>query len=745
MTPSDQELRALAESVAQLCRPSTATRIVEEQGPRRTGREIRTRTVKQPIRREVESTGQRPALAWLLPVLVVPLSVATAIYLNIIAAVALLVVGIGAAAALPRSTETRIQIGEEEVEEEYEVEVELPPETVRREEEYLIPGSRLVSVGRLSVDLLAVPLEGRTLLLETGGRISAAPREFCTPKEGEALRATLFELEGLTDRVPCVLGADGGTVPAPELARAEGFGDSVRLRGRELALHRNYERVASLTSEWHRRSFELPIIGPKHGVWKALSPPFRAPYRARGARCAKEFFEWYYSPDGRALDRLLTASLKELALKQAALHGVRFIALEGGVSPICHELGQIFHYSAFNFYCPDCNARTQEDLLSRDYALQDGPDHEPVRYPSNSRCVYEAEGLWRCRSCGQATRHPIPVHQTLDEVLLPAYDRLMDENKNRRLDIYSHARDQEIDFENQLDREIEEVFQQNREGVETLLSDLRLCEADIEGERSAIQAFHGVMAAYGIQQSQAMRQVQERYEATLSRVAEHTHRDRQEVDALFDREQRETMSVLRQCSRASYLEQAVRDKALFSIAETNAEIARQSQVQTGHLSDIAQSSRATAAHTRSTAESSAATARHTAATAANTAEVATNTAETARHTAATATNTAEVATNTAETARHTAATAQNTKATAANTAQVATHTAATAQNTARTADGVDHGNAIRAAMAEKQGVSRHAGLLRPDRAVEAALQEGVGRVLLEDDVSRAARKEKVLR
>lgn len=449
------------------------------------------------------------------------------------------------------------------------------------------PGRRITALGRVDLVFRRLGSEEGELLL--------GPEPFAEEVQLEVPRLTrasdlprlLEQVDEILSEAPKVLRGGRRSVRAPGRRRA------TVLHGREEELHAALGELRELAEAREVESVTLRAVPPAAPVREMLEE-HPAPGEAKGGEDhhpARDLLNRLGTSVG-ARERKLAEILERWDQKQDVLHALRLSSLSGGVAPLCHNLADAFHYSAFNLYCPACNEARIDELLDRDYSVQDGEDHEPIRYPPETRCRYEpGDAVWRCGSCDRKVDRPLPIHKALDEVFLPVYNGLMEEHKTERLRIYSGIRDQELDYVNQCRSEAEEVSRSGRELIEEMQTEIARVQAEIAGERQALSAFAEILDEYRSAQSDALRDIRESTRRIEQAVEEENERVRERMEEISRRSRERLTLMNRRLARAKKLEDQQRDEVL-----------RQSLRRIDAVADAAE---ATAAHTGRIAEESA--------------------------------------------------------------------------------------------------------------------------------------------
>jgi hypothetical protein len=474
-----------------------------------------------------------------------------------------------------RKTETREEVVEEEVPVTREriVLVESPDAS---EERHVPAATRVLGLGRVDLEFLSIPVGSGTLLIDPGRAFPATRLNVRLPRSATAVGDDLEALRALTDEVPAVLTGDAAEYP---LRQATSFGAKIRLTGTERQLWEGFDRLEKLLRVLPEEAFEVSVVPARHPVAPLLrrrdGPPSSLGPGSDAARALLEGLR-----RARRVEALLRSAAVDLPARHAALAGTRLVALRKKVGPMCHNLGQVFHYSAFHFYCPECNAEIQKDLLGRDYSVQGGSQCAPVTYSRATLLGYDPSGPgWRCPQC--EGRFPmdavIPIHRMLDEVFLPVYDRLMEENKTERLRIYSDSRNRELDFRNQLDRDMDTLVHNTRTSLELVSDEVRRLEAEIAGEREALGAFAAIMESHAAVRSGALAQIEQSAREIEARVQAGVEAKLRDMDVVFSRERALVGATMDKLSRSKRLDDEKRDAVQRQIAASTLDIAQTSR------------------------------------------------------------------------------------------------------------------------------------------------------------------------
>jgi hypothetical protein len=594
------EARALGRSLATVCR-SRVERVPVKRPPAQHREQYVEYEVQTRTQRAVVDTGPQ---AWTFAILVGGGLAGLLLWALVGAFFGVLLIGVAcvafaAAFVTCRKREEREQVIEEQVPVTKERTVLVPvPDAI---EERRVAASVCVrAIGRVDLDFLAIPVGSGTVLVDPEGRFPTTRLTVRMPRAPEAVEAEVESLRALTAEVPAVLSGEAAPFP---LRQATSFGESIRLTGSERQMWEGFDRLERALGDERQEMFDLDIVPPGHPLLRFLTRQAASPpVIPGGVAAARGLLEALAR--ARRLEASLRAAAIDLPARHAALAGARLVALRRKVGPMCHNLGQVFHYSAFHFYCRDCNAEIQKDLLARDYSVQGGTQSVPVTYSRATLLRYDPSvPCWRCPQCEGcfSLEATIPIHRMLDEVFLPVYDRLMEENKTERLRIYSDTRNRELDYRNQLERDMDTLVQGTRTSLELVSDEVRRLEAEIAGEREALAAFTAIMVSHASAEAKALAQIEQSAREIEARVHDGAAEKLRDMSAFFNQERAVVAAEMDRLSRSKRLDDQSRDAIQRQIAASAMDIAQSSRVTASNTGRIAETSERIAGNTARTA------------------------------------------------------------------------------------------------------------------------------------------------
>ena len=492
-----------------------------------------------------------------------------------------------ARALRPILTTTALEYREVERTEEVEKEIE-PERTVYATEP---PTKRLLAFGRGGVNFRASRTVGGGALVAGPSALSKTKR-VRLPALGESPEEVLNAISLMESNcrfMPWVLDGEARLFPVADGARdsagdsmtdsseeplslAGYYSDGLPMRGieRELVEHAEYMRQAF--ADRRDDIFDIDVLTDPRLI-RALVPVSDA---ENGAGASDDAFLDLAESSARK-----TAEMQAVAERWPAFYrkvadfllSARDSSLGDQVPDECLDFTTAMNESAYNMYCPDCNGGLLALLENRVYDVQSGEAYEPLGFSANTRCVcdYDENGgtVWRCLACESETYLPILVHKMLDELLLPAYDHLLNENQVERLRAHRQARGKEIEYKASYRTENEKAQLDHFRRMDGFSEEMERITVDIQGENIALDSLGEVLAAYQLSQDESLSDIRRNAAAVDQDIRLRTRRVLNVVDAFKNREMAALSDELRTLSIAQREEDERRDAVQRGILESN--------------------------------------------------------------------------------------------------------------------------------------------------------------------------------
>jgi hypothetical protein len=407
-------------------------------------------------------------------------------------------------------------------------------------------------------------LADRTILIGPEELYEKSSIKFPTIKRYNQFYQVEKELKNKIKSVPFVIDGD---IKEYEIKEESSYGNKVKLRGLEKDLMEGFIEISKIFNEIYSIDFNLHIAD-----YNQLSDQLVELSNPYSADDDSMLSNYYNSEEGKKLEHSITQWQDEWKKIQNVLHFIRFESLRNQVGNLCYDLSNVLSYSAFNFYCPSCNEQNCKELLSRDYLVQTNTTNEAIYFSKNTRCYFDPDReLWKCKTCEKETEHPIPLHKNYDEILMPTYDKLIEENLTERLKAHNETLKNEIQYENEMESEIGKLNYENLSAIYALTDEMERLKAEITGENDAIKSLNEVSKEFEIKQNTTLNKINEYGDKVIADILQKT----KEVIEKVDREKNDQMQLLEKeltaLSKAKRKEDEIRDKIQRSILEANLE------------------------------------------------------------------------------------------------------------------------------------------------------------------------------
>lgn len=444
---------------------------------------IQVKEERTVITKEKVKNNMPGNVAWVLALLCFPLGVfilGTFIY----AAIAFAVAGV----VLHKFVKKKVDKETKEI-------VEVPKtieEEVFDEQQYELKPCdgkyKVKAISKVKLDFSVVAIQGSKLLLYENGKPN---KQLDYPVIDKAISYTrlLQKQADALNEIPAILFGAKTQVNTEEVSN---YGKSVPLRGHEQEIMEFFHETVRVFSRKKKKSIELPVVEGGN-----LSDFLVKSDKNHEKGYADVLNGLINSDEGFGLDQVLANWTEDISRKIDHVNDVRLFSLDKELSKSFLTLGQTSHYSSFNFYCPDCNKEAMDRLLKKNYSVMVAEIDERTTLSRNTRCYYLLdENLWGCPVCKAKIVKPIPIHKTLDEVIMPAYDKLMEEHKVERDKRYSETRSKELEYRKEYKTRVDELNYSNLNHIMSLEDEMDRMRAEIEGQREAIVYINKVAKDY---------------------------------------------------------------------------------------------------------------------------------------------------------------------------------------------------------------------------------------------------------
>lgn len=540
------------------------------------GKKLVSKIVTEEIPKEkIEYIDKGPTiyskLVWGLAILIMLFTPFFELMLGLVIVSALVLLGI-LLFQKSRKLEKKVHFYSEFIEKEIIEEIKIDEKTI---EEKIPNTDKIIVLKKRYIPFEIVNVENTDKFLLTGPKeiFKTTSAKFPTINHYEKYYKIHENMKKLANNVPLILSGDKKSYKSKNRSS---YGEEIILRGFEKNIQENLISLSSIFQDIIEIKINIPIVN-----FSVFSPHLQNLKDRLNLDSAEVGLlkDYLLSREGIELEESVRNWLVEWDRNMHILHKTRFNSLVDKVSNLFFDLGDVLNYTAFNFYCPKCNLSKAESILQRDYSVQSDEIAEPIYFPQNTRCNYNSEtGLWKCKSCENEFEKPIPMHKCYDEILMQAYDKLMDENKNERLKAHNETRNKEVKYMNDMEADVEKLSYDNLSLIYSLTDEMEKMKADIQGENEAINSLNEVSRQYQIKQNSVIKNINDYCKNMDRAIAELTKNVLAKVDNLKNTEMSKLDEELTHLSKAKRKDDEARDMVQKHILATNIahmEISRQ--------------------------------------------------------------------------------------------------------------------------------------------------------------------------
>lgn len=412
---------------------------------------------------------------------------------------------------------------------------------------------RVTKFSKGYIPLNAIPFRNKSILTYNCNCEKKNSVKFPSLEDFRKVYALDTEMEALSKKVPYVLVGENKKF---SLSEESSYGEEISVRGYEKEI---LDKTKEIRKECEKaKQIEISFTTlDEESIYPELIR-ISEEFSNNGNNLLLHYLE---SEEGYRLEETLTNWYKKWEINSNVLGAIRFESLNDHVGKTNYELGNAMQYTAFNFYCPKCNKEKIEEFLERDYSLQSDSFHEPLDFPDTTQCNYILNtDMWVCKTCESDFEKPIPVHKSFDEILLPVYLRLMEENKNERFKVHKETKQKEIEYENLMEAEIEKAGYDNLSAIYGFQEEMERIRSEVSGETEAINSFKDIVAFYSEKQSLVIENISRYCFEINKEVDEQTERVIRETDEIKEREMKQLYRDLTNFAIAKKKEEEARDQ-----------------------------------------------------------------------------------------------------------------------------------------------------------------------------------------
>lgn len=331
-----------------------------------------------------------------------------------------------------------------------------------------------------------IKYEDKSFIVDYTGKINESEITLQLSRQNNLLIETIADLENLSSEAPIVetsldtepIDTEEYSTSIQEINQHDYFGK----------LERSLRTISYCMDDLDTTSVSLPLVADKSEYLQFLNEyatteiPENAPVisvfdKEKYAKSVNKFQELNKLKDSlsnktQQFEDVLKGLMMAMANSVQAISALKVASTDKVIFESNRVLYQILK-SPYNHYSPLLEHEEIERIRNEkfDYS-ESGQSYEPFQLKQSSRMKYNlVSGMWTAED-GSTVNMPFGVHQIYEEIVAPVVQNLMNENRIERLKIYSHIKDQKIEYLNRWHENCEEFYGRNRSEAADIMRDM---------------------------------------------------------------------------------------------------------------------------------------------------------------------------------------------------------------------------------------------------------------------------------
>lgn len=331
-----------------------------------------------------------------------------------------------------------------------------------------------------------IKYEDKSFIVDYTGKINESEITLQLSRQNNLLIETIADLENLSSEAPIVetsldtepIDTEEYSTSIQEINQHDYFGK----------LERSLRTISYCMDDLDTTSVSLPLVADKSEYLQFLNEyatteiPENAPVisvfdKEKYAKSVNKFQELNKLKDSlsnktQQFEDVLKGLMMAMANSVQAISALKVASTDKVIFESNRVLYQILK-SPYNHYSPLLEHEEIERIRNEkfDYS-ESGQGYEPFQLKQSSRMKYNlVSGMWTAED-GSTVNMPFGVHQIYEEIVAPVVQNLMNENRIERLKIYSHIKDQKIEYLNRWHENCEEFYGRNRSEAADIMRDM---------------------------------------------------------------------------------------------------------------------------------------------------------------------------------------------------------------------------------------------------------------------------------
>ena len=256
------------------------------------------------------------------------------------------------------------------------------------------------------------------------------------------------------------------------------------------------------------------------------------------------------------VDAFLTAFLEEIRKDLDKLDASRQLSLGVLLQSYSRDLEKLTAMASFNCYCPTCNASFVEESAAGAWR------HEACEFPLPNRATrmrpVPGTNAWECPICSERTERPLPIHRLFDELVAPAMDRLLQENKVKREEVYLEAGQRNREWMERAEREARSVADTAKRDAGNIQMRIRDVATEISAARASIDLLMSEIGTVEALRGTRLMEIARDVQSTVREIAEYRETTNAAFTDTMDRIEDDATAALKQLASVARIENEAR-------------------------------------------------------------------------------------------------------------------------------------------------------------------------------------------
>jgi hypothetical protein len=322
-----------------------------------------------------------------------------------------------------------------------------------------------------------IKYEDKSFIVDYTGKVDESEVSLQLSRQNDLLIETIADLENLSTEAPIVeTSNETEEIDTKEYSRSMQQINHHDYFGK---LERSLRTISYCMGDLETTSVSLPLVVDKSDYLQFLNEyttseiPENAPVikvfdKEKYADSISKFQELNKLKDSLSnktaqFEDVLKGLMLTMANSVQAISALKVASTDKIVFESNKVLYQILK-SPYNHYSPTLEFSEIERIRNERFDYSESVQgYEPFQLKSSSRVKYNlVSGMWTAED-GSTTNFPFGVHQIYEEIVAPVVQNLLNENRIERLKIYSHIKDQKIDYLNKWHQDTDAFYRANRQ------------------------------------------------------------------------------------------------------------------------------------------------------------------------------------------------------------------------------------------------------------------------------------------